>query len=246
MFFNLFLLFIITLVGCNENKQYEAIKTHIPERPAGVEDMIAYAAPKIDTVKIGIVGLGMRGIGAVERFAQIPGAEIVALCDIHEDRLEQAQKVLQNNDKAPAVAYSGSEDEWKKLCSQADIDLVYIVTDWQTHADISVLAMENGKHVAVEVPGAMNLKDIWRMIDTSEKTRKHCMMLENCVYDFFELTVLNMIQEGLFGEILHVEGAYIHNLEDFWNYYEADWRMEFNMANRGDLYPTHGMGPVCQ
>jgi predicted dehydrogenase len=106
--------------------------------------------------------------------------------------------------------------------------------------------MENGKHVAVEVPGAMTLKDIWRIINTAEKTQKHCMMLENCVYDFFELTVLNMVQKGLLGEVLHAEGAYIHNLEDFWNYYENDWRMEFNYHHRGDLYPTHGMGPACQ
>ena len=106
--------------------------------------------------------------------------------------------------------------------------------------------MEHGKHVAIEVPAAMTLNEIWALINTSEKTRKHCMQLENCVYDFFELTTLNMAQQGLFGEILHVEGAYIHNLEEFWPYYWNNWRLDYNRAFRGDIYATHGMGPACQ
>ena len=115
-----------------------------------------------------------------------------------------------------------------------------------SHAEMAVYAMEKGKHVAVEVPGAMTMDEIWQMIETSERTRKHCMMLENCVYDFFELTTLNMAQQGVFGEILHAEGAYIHNLADFWDYYDADWRMAYNREFRGDVYATHGMGPACQ
>ena len=106
--------------------------------------------------------------------------------------------------------------------------------------------MEHDKHVAIEVPAAMTLNEIWALINTSEKTRKHCMQLENCVYDFFELTTLNMAQQGLFGEILHVEGAYIHNLEEFWPYYWNNWRLDYNRAFRGDIYATHGMGPACQ
>lgn len=111
---------------------------------------------------------------------------------------------------------------------------------------MGVYAMEHGKHVAIEVPAAMTLNEIWALINTSEKTRKHCMQLENCVYDFFELTTLNMAQQGLFGEILHVEGAYIHNLEEFWPYYWNNWRLDYNRAFRGDIYATHGMGPACQ
>ena len=106
--------------------------------------------------------------------------------------------------------------------------------------------MEHGKHVAIEVPAAMTLDEIWKLINSSEKTRKHCMQLENCVYDFFELTSLNMAQQGVFGEVLHVEGAYIHNLEDFWPYYWNNWRMDYNQLHRGDVYATHGMGPACQ
>jgi len=145
-----------------------------------------------------------------------------------------------------AATYSGAEDAWKQLCNRDDIDLVYVVTDWKHHAEMGVYAMEHGKHVAIEVPAAMTLNEIWALINTSEKTRKHCMQLENCVYDFFELTTLNMAQQGLFGEILHVEGAYIHNLEEFWPYYWNNWRLDYNRAFRGDIYATHGMGPACQ
>ena len=109
-----------------------------------------------------------------------------------------------------------------------------------------IYAMEQGKHVACEVPAAMTLEEIWAVIETAERTQKHCMQLENCVYDFFELTTLNMAQQGVFGEVLYAEGAYIHQLEDFWNSYESDWRLEYNKNHRGDVYATHGMGPACQ
>ena len=138
------------------------------------------------------------------------------------------------------------EDAWKRLCESDQVDLVYIVTDWKSHAPIGIYAMEHGKHAAIEVPAAMTLDEIWQLINTSERTRKHCMQLENCVYDFFELTTLNMAQNGLFGEVLHVEGAYIHNLEEFWNEYWQNWRLLYNKDNRGDVYPTHGLGPACQ
>ena len=135
---------------------------------------------------------------------------------------------------------------WKELCQRDDIDLVYITTDWKKHAKMMIYAMEQGKHVACEVPAAMTLDEIWAIIDTAERTRKHAMQLENCVYDFFELTTLNMAQQGLFGEILHAEGAYIHDLGAFWDYYEGDWRLQYNKEFRGDVYATHGMGPAAQ
>lgn len=232
--------------GGSQPTSYKAIETKVPVRPAGQEDMIAFAAPKMDVVRVGFIGLGMRGPGAVQRFTHIPGVEIKALCDIHPDRVDKSQEILKKANFPEAAGYSGSNDAWKELCDRDDIDLVYIVTDWKHHAEMAVYAMEKGKHVAVEVPGAMTMDEIWQMIETSERTRKHCMMLENCVYDFFELTTLNMAQQGVFGEILHAEGAYIHNLADFWDYYDADWRMAYNREFRGDVYATHGMGPACQ
>lgn len=243
-----FFVLMAVMVACNgsESTSFKPIETKIPVKPAGQEDMVAYAAPKIDTVRVGFIGLGMRGPGAVRRFTHIPGVKVNALCDIHPERVEHSQNILTEAGFPKAEEYSGSKDAWKELCEQEDIDLVYIVTDWKTHAEMATYAMEQGKHVAVEVPGAMTMDEIWQLIDTSEKTRKHCMMLENCVYDFFELTTLNMAQQGVFGEILHAEGAYIHNLADFWEAYAADWRMIYNKEFRGDIYATHGMGPACQ
>ncbi len=222
------------------------IKTFVPKRDAGQKDVINLIAPKLGTVRVGFIGLGMRGPSAVKRFTHIPGTKIVALCDIRPERVKKAQKILDKAHCTKAVAYSGSEDAWKNLCDRDDIDLVYIATDWKHHVPMALYAMSKGKHVAIEVPAAMTLKDIWALINMAEKTRKHCMMLENCVYDFFELTTLNMAQQGVFGEVLHVEGSYIHNLADFWPEYWNNWRLDYNKKHRGDIYPTHGMGPACQ
>ena len=246
--FSLTLLIWTGCVKLNYKTQTEyttTIKVETPARPTGQEDVIQLTAPKIDTVRVGFIGLGMRGPGAVERWTHIPGTKIVALCDLLPERVESSQKILKNAGLPEAAAYSG-EEGWKQLCERKDLDLVYIVTDWKHHAEMGVYAMEHGKHVAIEVPAAMTLDEIWKLIDTSERTRKHCMQLENCVYDFFELTSLNMAQQGVFGEILHVEGAYIHNLEDFWGAYWNNWRMDYNQKHRGDVYATHGMGPACQ
>ena len=160
--------------------------------------MLEFAAAPIDTVRIGFIGLGMRGPSAVERFTHIPGTRIVALCDLEPARVDSAQMILRRAGLPDAAGYSGSEDAWKKLCERKDIDLVYIVTDWKNHAPMGVYAMEHGKHVAIEVPAAINLDEIWRLINTSERTRRHCMQLENCIYDFFEMNTLNMAQQGLF------------------------------------------------
>lgn len=221
------------------------IKTKVPNRPKGATDMINFRAEALDTVRVGFIGMGMRGPGAVYRWANIPGTSIKAICDKHPERLSKPQKYLADANRPAATEYSG-EEGWKQLCERPDIDLVYIVTDWVNHVPMAVYAMEHGKHVAIEVPAAMNLDECWQLVNTSEKTRRHCMMLENCVYDFFELTTLNMAQQGLFGDIVHVEGSYIHNLEDFWKAYEGNWRLDYNSKHRGDVYATHGMGPACQ
>lgn len=240
----LILLVFVGFVSCQTSSK--VIETKVPKRPKGQTHVVGLVAPKIDTVRIGIVGLGMRGISAVERFIHIPGVEIKALCDIRPELTARAEKVLLNAGKEKPTSYHGSEDLWKKVCEREDIDLIYVVTDWENHANIGVYAMEHGKHVAIEVPAAMSLEEIWDLINTSEQTRKHCIQLENCVYDFFEMTTLNMAQQGLFGEILHVEGSYIHYLEEFWPYYYNNWRLNYNNEHRGDVYPTHGIGPACQ
>ena len=246
----LFLACAVLLSACCSSGDGYRIKNGVivfdePAPAKGQEDMLLFAADPIDTVRTGFIGLGMRGPDAVRRFTYIDGAKVVALCDLEADRVARSQEILAGRGKPAAAEYSG-EDGWKQLCERDDIDLVYICTNWQTHVEMAVYAMECGKHVAVEVPAAMSVAECWRLVDTSERTRKHCMMLENCVYDFFELTSLNMAQQGLFGEVLHAEGAYIHNLEPFWDYYHDNWRLDFNQKHSGDVYATHGFGPDCQ
>ena len=221
------------------------IKTEVPARPAGQEDMIQFAAAPIENVGIGVVGLGMRGGDAVQRLTFVPGCHVAAVCDVEPDRAAASLKYL--NDKGlQANSYSGEEDSYKALCEDPSVDLVYICTDWIHHVPVALYAMEHGKHVAIEVPSAETLQACWDLVNTSERTRKHCLILENCCYDFFELTGLAMAQAGVFGEIIHAEGAYHHNLDPFWAQYWDNWRLKFNQEYRGDLYPTHGFGPVCQ
>lgn len=235
-----------SMLEASSRKGPKPIKTYVPKRAKGQTDVVGLVTPKMDVVRVGFIGLGMRGPGAVSRFTKIPGVEIVALSDLIPGKVEGTQRILTNASLPKAVEYSGSEDAWKGLCERDDIDLVYIATDWLNHAKMALYAMEHGKHVAIEVPAAMSMKEIWSLIEMSEKTRLHCMMLENCVYDFFEMTTLNMAQHGVFGEVLHVEGSYIHNLEPFWDSYWNNWRMDYNENHRGDVYPTHGIGPACQ
>ncbi|MBP5664072.1 MAG: Gfo/Idh/MocA family oxidoreductase [Bacteroidales bacterium] len=237
----------LLLVACgNKGQQTKMIETEVPERPAGQSDVLQLTAPPMDTVRVGFIGLGMRGPGAVERFAQIEGTAVKGLCDVEADRVEACQELLEKLGRPRATGYSGSSEAYKEMCERDDIDLIYIATDWVHHVPLAVYAMEHGKHVAIEVPAALTMDEIWQLINTSERTRLHCMMLENCVYDFFEIATLNMAQQGLFGEVLHVEGSYLHNLDDFWTEYWENWRLDYNMKNRGDIYPTHGIGPDCQ
>jgi predicted dehydrogenase len=215
--------------------------------PSGF-NMCGYAAPKINTVRIGIIGLGMRGPDAVKRMSFIEGVEIVALCDKLPDRVKSAQQILVTAGLPKAIEYSG-EEGWKALIERPDIDLVYTCTPWRLHTPIALYAMKNGKHAATEVPTCVTIDECWQIVETSEKTRKHCVMLENCCYDFFELLTLNMARNGVFGELVHAEGAYLHNLLDL-NFsktgYADMWRLRENAHRNGNLYPTHGLGPIAQ
>ncbi len=217
-----------------------------PARPADQQSMLGFAAEPIEHVRIGVIGLGDRGGGAVGRLPYVDYCTIVALCDLYPERVAAAQeKIVEAGDPRAIHEFSG-EDGWKQLCELDDVDLVYLAVPWYLHTPMAVYAMEHGKHVAVEVPAATSIKECWDLVNTSERTRRHCMMLENCCYDYYEITCLNMAQQGLFGEVVHAEGSYCHNLEPFWDNYQGDWRMSYNKDHHGDVYPTHGIGPVCQ
>jgi predicted dehydrogenase len=211
-------------------------------------NMCGYAAPKLDTVRVGFIGLGQRGPSHLKNMTKLGGVEIKALCDLRSSSVQKAQKMLDGTSHKPTL-YSGSKDEWKKVCESKDIDAIYIATPWNMHVPMAVYAMEQGKHVFIEVPAAVTLDECWKLVETSERTKKHCMMLENCCYDFFELLTLNMARQGYFGEVIHAEGAYLHNLLDL-NFkkdgYWDMWRLKENANRNGNIYPTHGLGPVCQ
>lgn len=218
------------------------VKLVTPQRPAGQKDVIELRCEPIKNVRVAVIGLGNRGIGAVYRLGFVEGATIAAICDVQPKYVERARNYIAKSKKpVKADEYTGAED-WKKICERDDIDLVYVCTHWDLHTPIALYAMEHGKHVALEVPAALTLDDCWNLVNTAERTRRHCMMLENCNYDFFELTTLNMAQKGMFGEIVHAEGAYIHDLRGeifapnaYWN----NWRLDHNTKETGNLYPTH-------
>jgi predicted dehydrogenase len=220
-------------------------------------NMSGYAAPALPVVRVGFIGLGDRGSGAVQRLSYIEGVEIKALGDLRIAAVEGSQKYLSEIGRPAAQEFYGDENIWKKLVELPDLDLIYICTPWIWHTPMAVYAMENGKHVVCEVPIARTIDEAWQLVETSEATKKHCMMLENCCYDFFELLTLNMARQGMFGDIIHGEGAYIHNLLGM-NFkkpnddrqsdgaYTGMWRLKENASRNGNLYPTHGLGPICQ
>lgn len=211
-------------------------------------NMCGYAAPPIETVRIGFIGVGNRGSAAVERMSYIQGVAINAICDVRPEKAEAAKERIKRPGHEAAL-YTETDEAWKMVCNRDDIDLVYIATHWKLHAPMALYAMEQGKHVALEIPAATTVEDCWKLVESSEKTKRHCVILENCCYDFFELLTLNMVRQGFFGELIHGEGAYIHDILDSlvdpekrYDY----WRLEENTRRNGNLYPTHGLGPICQ
>lgn len=253
-FLSLCLLFVVQLaMVANDGNYAVLLKTPVPDRIEGQKHVLGLACEAIPTVRVAFVGLGQRGAEALRRFMYLEGVEVVALCDINPAYVERSQQMLKDNKRKSAKAFTGTED-WKKVCEMKNVDLIYNCAPWLLHTPLAVYAMEHGKHVALEVPAAMTIKECWELVDTAERTRRHCMMLENCCYDFFEMATLNMAQKGLFGEVLHVEGAYIHDLR-FLNFgvpgkdqafYQDMWRLKYNQRHTGNPYPTHGLGPVCQ
>jgi predicted dehydrogenase len=243
---SLLLALLYLLNGCRQASSVGMIETPTPPRPAGQTDVLQLACDPIPIVRIAFVGLGMRGADAVERMTYIEDVAIVALCDAVESNVKQVNAMLQERGRPQALEFYADDESWRQVTALPDVDLIYIATDWKHHAPIGVQAMKDGKHVAIEVPSALTMDDIWALVNTAEQTRKHCIQLENCCYDFFELTTLHMVQQGLLGDIIHGEGAYIHGLQPFWDKYWNNWRMDYNRTHRGDLYPTHGLGPVCQ
>jgi len=217
-----------------------------PPAAAG-SSMIGVPFEARSVVRVGLIGHGGRGASLLHDLLGIPGVQVSAVCDLVKDRVAAAQaKVVKAGQKEPA-GYSAGERDFENLVKRDDLDVVYIPTPWRWHVPMAVAAMEAGKHVFVEVPAASTLEDCWRLVDTSERTRRHCVMLENCCYGENELMVLGMVRAGLFGELTHAEAAYIHDLGSkiLFDNLEGLWRRDEHFTRNGNLYPTHGLGPVA-
>jgi hypothetical protein len=205
------------------------------------------AAPPMETVRIGYVGIGGMGSAHVNNLLKIPGCRITAVCDINPERTAWAVKaVTAAGHPAPTVYDKGPRD-FERLCAEEDLDLVYNATPWEWHVPICLSAMKNGKHAAVEVPAAMSLEDCWALVESAEKHQKHCVMMENCNYGRMEMLAFHLTRLGMFGEIVHAEGGYLHDLREikFSPRGEGLWRRAWSQKLNGNLYPTHGLGPVA-
>jgi predicted dehydrogenase len=216
--------------------------------PQAGKSVAGLAAPKMDVVRIGVIGVGGRGTGDLAELLVLDGVEIKAICDLVPSKVEHAQAMVVKKGQPKPQGYTNGPEDFKNLCDRPDLDLVYICTPWNWHVPMCVDAMQKGKHAVTEVPAAVTLEECWQLVDTAEATQKHCMILENCCYSPEALMALNMCRQGLLGDLLHAECAYIHDLrgELFSGKGEGSWRIDEHVNRNGNLYPTHGLGPVAQ
>lgn len=222
-------------------------------RPLYSQYMGGYKAPPIKTIKIAVIGVGARGPGHLKFAAALEGTEIVGISDLYEDLVlkwsEEAKKIGKGERHQNIKGFYGGENKWKKMLKETKPDMVFIATNWSNHAPMAIEVMKQGAHAFVEVPLALTLSELWEIVDTSEKTQKHCMMMENVNYGRDELLFLNMCRQGVIGELLHGEAAYIHDLRfqmEEVNRGTGSWRTGHYAKRNGNLYPTHGLGPVAQ
>ncbi|UDM60149.1 Gfo/Idh/MocA family oxidoreductase [Pseudoalteromonas piscicida] len=232
------------VVGCASNNN----KTPLTPKPQG-NSVQGLVVPKLDVVRVGFIGVGQRGVGAVKHFCHLDGVEIKAICDTHQAVVDRAVKIVVDKGLPKPATYGKSDMDYRRMLARDDIDIVIISTPWKWHTPMAVDTMESGKHALVEVPAAVTIEEAWQLVNTAERSQKNCMMLENVCYGRDELMVLNMVRQGLFGELLHGEAAYIHELR--WQMKEIEhktgsWRTHWHTKRNGNLYPTHGLGPVSQ
>jgi len=211
--------------------------------PAGAPVL---ASPPMETVRIGFVGVGGQGTSHVENLVHIPGARIAAICDIRPAHAERAKKIVMEAGFEEPRLYTRGERDFERLCAEEDLDLVFNATPWEWHVPIALSAMHNGKHTASEVPFATSIDDCWAIVETAEQLGRHCVMMENCNYDRPEMLAFNLVRQGLLGEVLHAECGYLHDLREikFADEGEGLWRRAWAWKHDGNLYPTHGLGPV--
>ncbi len=215
--------------------------------PGNAASMADYAAPKLDTVRVGVIGTGRRGTTMLNLLSGIDGVEIKAICDPYAPAIDNARSILGENHTA--TVYGNGDYDYRNMLERDDIDAVFVITPWSWHTPMATDVMHAGKHALVEVPAALTIDECWQLVETAESTRRHCMMMENVCYGREELMALNMVRQGVLGELLHGEAAYIHELRWQMKDIEAgtgSWRTAWHSRRNANLYPTHGLGPIAQ
>ena len=222
----------------------------VPPRAAGAVYMGGFCAPPLERVRVAVVGLGEnRGMSHVRLLAAVPHCELVAVCDVYADAAAEAAAYAGEKTGHTPAQYHGSAAAYLRMLAEQKPDAVFVCTPWETHAEVAIAVMEHGAHAFVEVPLALTLPELWRVVDTAEHTRRHCMMLENVNYGREELMFLNIVRRGLIGSLLHGEAAYMHDLRMQMSSVGrgcGSWRTYHYAERDGNLYPTHGLGPVSQ
>lgn len=210
--------------------------------------MLGVPFERHETVRLAIIGTGLRGRSTLGEFLAVEGVRVTALADIAPEKATLAAKLVTDRGHPAPALYTNGERDFERMLERDDIDFVYIATPWDWHTPMALAAMRSGRHTGVEVPAALTIDDCWELVNTSEQTRRHCLLMENCCYGYNELLVLNMVRAGAFGELKHGEAAYLHDLRAilFEDRDEGLWRRTPHMARDGNLYPTHGLGPVSQ
>jgi predicted dehydrogenase len=198
-------------------------------------------------VRLGFVGVGSRGTYLLKVALGIDYVEIPAICDIVEERVQNAQKIVKDSGRKMPVGYSKGEEDFRRMVTRDDLDGILIATSWEWHTPIAVASMKAGKYAATEVPGTLKISECWELVDVYEKTGVPCMLLENYCYDRDRMAVLNMVRKGLFGELTYCECAYQHDTRfvKFGPKGELLFRGEYALRNNGNNYPTHAIGPIA-
>jgi len=214
--------------------------------PSG-HSMVGVPFERHEKVRLGIIGVGGRGTGVLSNFLAVPGVEVKAICDVVPSKTARASRMIVKAGQPKPTEYHNGDHDYENLCARDDLDLIYIATPWIWHVRMCLASLAHGHHTATEVPAARTLAECWELVNASEKAQKHCMMLENCCYGETELMVLRMVRGGLLGELTHGAGAYNHDLrgELFSDAGEGLWRRFEHLDRNGNLYPTHGLGPVA-
>lgn len=214
-------------------------------------------------VRLGFIGVGLRGRNHLEMALYRDDVEIVAICDVDPNAIQQAQKMIADKGRKPAVAYQKGDHDFENLAKRSDIDGVVIATPWEWHVPMALEVMKQGKYAGVEVSATVTLQESWDLVNMFEKTGSHCMILENVCYRRDVMATLNMVRQGMFGSLSHVQCGYQHDLREVKfndgkqaygggvefgakGFSEAKWRTQHSVDRNGDLYPTHGLGPVAE